>query len=864
VHDVALDATTITNQYTMEKAELDAMIAQNLGDLDGDTMANYWEDLHGFNKNDPSDAPLDADSDGSTNAQEFARGTLPRDSDTDDDGYLDGVESNTGTFVSVSDTGTNPLLTDTDGDTLRDGVEKNTGVFVDANDTGTNPLDRDTDDDGFMDHVEIARSTNPTQAGSHPPTDPVVSLDAAGLPPGALNTWTNLGSIGGNFVAENGSGIVQTVQGVNSVNMPGPITTGPSYAGPAPSPWLFGNNSYSVEAWIHNPAAANEETIFSWGRRGANGQNASFNHGLSDDFGAMGHWGGQDLGWGPDANVKQGAWTHVVYIYDAAAGVQRCYSDGVQANTENIGPLAIDNLGANNVVLPFRIAAQTENAGTPTADFRGTLAISELRVFEFPLSEATISTNFNAGLDKYGLIDYDSDGLPTWYERQYSFLNETNANDATLDFDMDGVTNRDEYNPDFSAAKPWRTLPDVSDTDGDGISDGDEISGLGGTRSVTNPVNADTDWDGVPDAREFALGTNPLSSQDSDGDGFIEWVEVLYGSNPTNAASLPATNTPLPIVNLDATALPTGSLTTWHSSNALAYAFTAAGTGTVQFVAGTKGVTFAGSDWYNGPGMPQSMGANSSRTVEAWIFNPAVAGEETVFAWGRRGGPDGSNSAFSHGTDLAFGALQFWGAGPDVPWGLNAASIATNAVAGQWTFVTYTYDNVTGIRAAYKDGVLVNSETNAVGTVLNTHVFDPSDPGNTIPNQTPLGRTLAFRVGAQNDAAGSPSAPFASMTIAKLRAYDVALSAAQIAANFNAERAAFPGQPIIRNVSVNPANGFISFDWTPAPGRTYSVEANNSVVNPGGWSTIASNLNSGSFTNDPGGAPSRFYRLRLE
>jgi hypothetical protein len=41
-------------------------------------MPDGWEDLYGFNKFDPSDAPLDADSDGEINLDEYLAGTNPR------------------------------------------------------------------------------------------------------------------------------------------------------------------------------------------------------------------------------------------------------------------------------------------------------------------------------------------------------------------------------------------------------------------------------------------------------------------------------------------------------------------------------------------------------------------------------------------------------------------------------------------------------------------------------------------------------------------------------------------------------------------------------------------------------------------
>ena len=54
----------------------------------------------------------------SNDPDEIANGTDPGNPDSDDDGLLDGVETNTGTFVSATDTGTNPLESDSDGDFL--------------------------------------------------------------------------------------------------------------------------------------------------------------------------------------------------------------------------------------------------------------------------------------------------------------------------------------------------------------------------------------------------------------------------------------------------------------------------------------------------------------------------------------------------------------------------------------------------------------------------------------------------------------------------------------------------------------------------------------------------------------------------
>jgi hypothetical protein len=111
----------------------------------------------------PNNAPplTDFDGDGSTDANERVIGTSPIDNDSDNDGLLDGVETNDGTYNSPADTGTNPLDSDTDNDGLLDGVENTGGTFVSASQTGTDPHDADSDNDGENDGTEVFHGTNP-------------------------------------------------------------------------------------------------------------------------------------------------------------------------------------------------------------------------------------------------------------------------------------------------------------------------------------------------------------------------------------------------------------------------------------------------------------------------------------------------------------------------------------------------------------------------------------------------------------------------------------------------------------------------------------------------------------------------------
>jgi DNA-directed RNA polymerase subunit M/transcription elongation factor TFIIS len=69
-----------------------------------------------------------------------------------------------------------------------------------------------------------------------------------------------------------------------------------------------------------------------------------------------------------------------------------------------------------------------------------------------------------------------------------------------------------------------------SDSDSDGLSDGNEINVHG-----TNPLDNDCDKDNIFDGSEIGYGTNPLNS-DSDNDGLNDYAEInSYRTNPLNA-----------------------------------------------------------------------------------------------------------------------------------------------------------------------------------------------------------------------------------------------------------------------------------------------------------------------------------------
>lgn len=175
------------------------------------------------------------------------------------------------------------------------------------------------------------------------------------------------------------------------------------------------------------------------------------------------------------------------------------------------------------------------------------------------------------------------------------------------------------------------------------------------------------------------------------------------------------------------------------------------------------------------------VGENPTRTIEAWVYNPTIAAEETIVSWGKRGGPDGSNIAFNYGSNGRYGAVGHWGGDTtDVGWVDNAFTDGS-PVAGQWHHLVYTYD---GERTrVYSDGELSNEEdTLGAWGGLNTHADTP----------------IAVASQWEGDAVNLTGGLKGSLGIGRLRIHDEVLTDAQILSNYNLEKANFvvpPPQP---------------------------------------------------------------------
>lgn len=146
-------------------------------------------------------------------------------------------------------------------------------------------------------------------------------------------------------------------------------------------------------------------------------------------------------------------------------------------------------------------------------------------------------------------VDSDRDGIPDDLEvsgwRTQSGA-EFQTDPYNPDSDGDGLTDGDEAGPLLveepgAPTHAGRSDPTAADTDSDGLSDGvetgdisSEAAGRHAPYLVSDPLSADSDGDGIGDGDEYYLDMDPLAP-DTDGDGLLDSQELEFGSDPTLA-----------------------------------------------------------------------------------------------------------------------------------------------------------------------------------------------------------------------------------------------------------------------------------------------------------------------------------------
>lgn len=198
-----------------------------------------------------------------------------------------------------------------------------------------------------------------------------------------------------------------------------------------------------------------------------------------------------------------GRWVRVTGVFSGTNMV--LYKDGLQVDSQTM-TVALPN-GTNG----WRIGQRHDNVGTPADYWHG--KIDELRVYSSALSSNQVATLY----------------------------------DAFGDLDNDGIINQDEY--------IYRTNPNSSDTDGDGLSDQDEVFTHG-----TNPASTDTDGDGLSDFDELNDHLTDPKAWDSDGDGIDDGEEIENGTNPLDVLASTGLNRNWMFFNYPDFALPSWEL----------------------------------------------------------------------------------------------------------------------------------------------------------------------------------------------------------------------------------------------------------------------------------------------------------------
>lgn len=492
----------------------------------------------------------DSDGDGIGGRQELLLGTDPQNPDTDNDGISDGLEVGTDGVYTVG-VDTNPLDKDTDDDGISDGDEKNgTGVLSAYG--ATNPLNKDTDGDGIQDGTEAGVTAKINGGVSSPGGILYSGTNVAIFVPDADNTTKT-------DPTKTDSDLDGIADGVEDANKNGkqdnPVIglTGTSGSGEtsASNPDSDGdglkdgdevNGTGTNAGKITNPMDKDTDDGGTFdGQEITDGTNPSLTHG-SDDFAADPDGDGLTnaeeaaLGTNPNSDdtdgdgLKDGAEVGPDGTYNVGVDTNPkdadTDDDGLSDGTEKNGTGPLATYGTTNP-----LNKDTDGDGIQDGTETGVTT---------PIAGGTSGTVTFLGTDTAIFVP-DADAL-------------TKTNPKVTDTDLDGLAdgvedankNGKQDNPiigNSTTVGSGETDPNNIDSDGDTLTDGNEVNGTGSNAGkITNPMDKDTDNGGTNDNLELAAGTNPTVGNgaddpdaDTDGDGLKNSVEITLGTNPNVA-----------------------------------------------------------------------------------------------------------------------------------------------------------------------------------------------------------------------------------------------------------------------------------------------------------------------------------------
>ncbi len=617
--------------------------------------------------------------------------------------------------------------------------------------------------------------------------DPVIQLDANDLTPGATGTaiaWANRAAPGGTFTSE----AAQIVQPTVKQSTPGQAGVVKNYvefvrgdaggyadnasflrwSSAAPASITQGH-SFSVEGWVYLATAAELQTYFSIGRRGATTPPTTVNN-----FACSAGWnpGMRAVGMAPASLLwvrtthATGSYNYFAATYDSGSMTASVYLNGELDNSLVLGsPL---DIAADQPVYLGAMWFEANGKFLQQGLHQG--GIAALRVHDGVLTDAQVLNNFDAEKTQYLVL------VPTFDESA-------------------PLTWKCEVNRPYTMAPPALLAPRV-------VLPATEV-----TWSFTGGVPADVTIDPTTGQVQIpgtlAEGSYPMTVTATNSYG-ADSVTVTLKIEPPYVVP-PLAWAGDQIVSIDPNGLADGPIDQLENKVGALGTFSVVNTDPATYpeirtvTVGTLGVArqvvhFNANNmmvWDNLT--PPGITAQSDWSMEAWVAREAaVNGENVYFAWGSR---EGDVAQFCNNDGQSWVG---WGGVADQGWN------GTRPPDNEFAHVVFTYGGAAADRTMR---MYVNAGLRA--EIVGDNNIPAGEPV-TLGGINSADWTSPAPCGGANPACNVTSAYIGS--VAKIRVHDGVLPQSDIIENYLAERDLYRSTPEVTSMNVvAPTNPIVKF-----------------------------------------------------